>query len=893
MTVKRKASLKLKPSACAWLLAPLALVTLAACGGGSGGSEATSSAAAQPSTPVDSSAAAASGVDTSVALAASAPASEAASATAKAAAAMAAGHEGATPPKTTSPTAQTGSGTSTATSGAPTVNIVTGGNTSSTTGTTGSTGATASPQASPSGETSAQTGSMSANSSNASKGTGAPTAVTVPVPLVFNAPRSSQPGDVILLQGENFGTSPTVQLVNSSGQLISRLTPSGKVGTGALTVKLPTTATGALIVQVDSGSAVSSPVKLNVARPFHLDAMQIAAKGSFRIFGRSLLSGSIAPTVTVDGLAATVDVKNSNEHMLVAIAPAALKANAKSRIVVDNNNGTGPATLDRDIEAVTGDGSDPYGLGVGWATAFSSLSTKIVNAATDPRISPRAACDGKTDDSAALQAAVSLVAKNGGGVVQLPAGNCYYTRGIDLQSRVVLKGAGKSATTLSYQAANPGANGISARSLELVGVMDLGYVNLRGASVESPAFSGNKRAFIKNVKFQLAGGVQMFLASNTNFAVSGSDIVQPTNANLSGPLVLTGNAGMSFVGNTITFAHGGPTMARTSDAYLAGNRISRDINKNQDTQNIVHSLAMDFAHRVAIVGNTFDVLGGPVTNKQRNDGETLLTEGGAGARTENIGTVTSATATTLTDTANTLNVNPFGTGQIPENYGVAIVSGKGAGQNRRVTAYSGKTLTVDAAWDVVPDSTSRYATFVWGLEKSLIKGNTLKDNPRGIWIYQTAARDIDIVENIIIEGGGIYVRTGQRISSKLFTPVFGLRIVKNTITNTTRQWPSYLNVNFTRMDQTDFGYSVIGTEIRQNQIVANNPNLLMPQEVRLGSEGYDVSMTTEGVTQALALDQVRLLGTVFQGNNCKSCGILIKSGSAAYGTAQDTNTLLN
>ena len=88
-----------------------------------------------------------------------------------------------------------------------------------------------------------------------------------------------------------------------------------------------------------------------------------------------------------------------------------------------------------------------------------------------------------------------------------------------------------------------------------------------------------------------------------------------------------------------------------------------------------HQFVMDFAYRTEIIGNTFDVTNGPITNTNRNDGETLLTEGGGGNRTENYGTVRSATSNTLTDPNNVINVNPFGTG-LPENYGVAIVSGR-------------------------------------------------------------------------------------------------------------------------------------------------------------------------------------------------------------------------
>jgi len=62
-----------------------------------------------------------------------------------------------------------------------------------------------------------------------------------------------------------------------------------------------------------------------------------------------------------------------------------------------------------------------------------------------------------------------------------------------------------------------------------------------------------------------------------------------------------------------------------------------------------------------------------------------------------LGTVTAAGSSSLTDSNNSINVNPFGSG-IPGNYGVAIVSGTGAGQTREVTGYSSGTLQVDHPW---------------------------------------------------------------------------------------------------------------------------------------------------------------------------------------------------
>jgi hypothetical protein len=66
------------------------------------------------------------------------------------------------------------------------------------------------------------------------------------------------------------------------------------------------------------------------------------------------------------------------------------------------------------------------------------------------------------------------------------------------------------------------------------------------------------------------------------------------------------------------------------------------------------------------------------------------------------GTATSATATTLVNSAKTWTTNQF------TNYQVRIVSGTGAGQIRTISSNTGTTLTVPT-WTTTPDATSVYS----------------------------------------------------------------------------------------------------------------------------------------------------------------------------------------
>ena len=705
------------------------------------------------------------------------------------------------------------------------------------------------------------------------------------VPVVFNAPMSAKPGDIIGLQGDNFGDNPTVVLENQSLHSTTHLPLVNQFGQGWLSVKIPKNANGAIVLQINNGMAMSAPIKLNAALAFHLDALSIVPSGSFRIFGRNLKLNGFSPSVTVNGLVATINQAESDENMLVVSAPIGLQKGT-AIITVDNGNGTGPSTLDRPIEITSRGERDSFNIGVGWAMAFSNIDQKKINTLNDDRLNKKVLCDGKSDDTSAIQMAVDLASKMGGGIVQLQAGVCRVAGTIILRTGVVLQGQGKNSTFIRFESNYP----IWAKNIDLSGIKDLALTNVAGW-IENPIIQNSSRFFIKDVIFDLGGGNQMFVTANKNIAIINCEFIQPKNSHDSGTFHFGMTQGLVFKNNLILFANGSSSFDHVNDAYIANNYFKRDIRENLYSKGVIHTLTMNFAYRIAVIGNSFLVVGGPITNKLRNDGETLLTEGGGGNRTENIGFVSSATQMTMTDSNKHINVMPFLPYQemtIPENYGVVIVGGKGAGQSRRVVAYSNDTLSVDRAWDEVPDNTSRYATFVWGLEKSLIKGNILSQNSRGIWLYQTAVQQVDIVENKISEGGGIYLRTAQVLKDKLFTPMIGIKIANNSIINTSREWPSYINIVFVRTNAKDFGVATIGVEVKDNYLQANKRNLHLMHEESGQDEGYFNMMHLEAEYEQLP-NEARLLGTIFQGNTCVNCKIQNLNRNGTKATVQEEN----
>lgn len=685
-------------------------------------------------------------------------------------------------------------------------------------------------------------------------------------PLIFNAPFSAKADDIVGLQGENFGGSPKVQLVSVDGAMqdVPIINTYGGVW---VSFRVPATVRGVIAARVTTDVASSDLVKLNSARPYHLDATVIVPGGAFRVFGRSLLVSGIIPKVLVNGSPALVDVLRSSEHMLVVTAPSIINGGNTAEISVSNHTGDGFAKLDRNVSIMRIPQADPFGLGVGWAAGFKGIAENILDPRNNPSLRNHLSCDGRTDDSVALNESVSYLAGVGGGVIQLPAGQCYLKSSVALSKNIVIQGAGKDTTTLLYSGNIP----IIGTNVEFSGVRNLTLRNV--GATRGPVLERSRFVLMQNLRIELGVSEQMWFANNQNFVFKNCDIVLKDSTNLHGPYIFNASSGLVFEGNTTRFGSGTTTFEGVHDAVLYNNVFERDASTQYSNAGTIHTVALDFAYRIAVIKNQLNVVNGKVTNKGRNDGEAILTEGGGARRTENLGIVQAADATSFTDKGNTLNVDPFQQNKIPENYGVAIVAGKGMGQTRGIVAYSNGKAIVDKEWDSIPDVTSRYATFVWGLEKSTIAGNQLNGNPRGIWLYQTALREVDVVGNQISEGGGIYLRSAQKVPDKLFTPVFGVRVADNQISNQTGTWGSYLNNLFIQMDPSDFGVGSVNIEFRNNLINANYPNVNNPGEDSSSGEGLKSMGRLETRPYTPLNLQTRILGTVIQGNKCLNCPV--------------------
>ena len=174
-----------------------------------------------------------------------------------------------------------------------------------------------------------------------------------------------------------------------------------------------------------------------------------------------------SPTVALVGggtqFAAPVNLSKSDAYSLTFTAPAGLVAGRTCQVLV--SNGFGSAYADICILGHAINGSDYFNLDVAWGRDFlvqngpsytgivDNKDHHVFNVPSDPFVTPHAKGDGVNDDRPAIQAAINLAAKHGGGVVYLPAGTyklAYvpYSWGLTMASGVVIQGHAAAGTKI-------------------------------------------------------------------------------------------------------------------------------------------------------------------------------------------------------------------------------------------------------------------------------------------------------------------------------------------------------------------------------------------------------------------------------------------------------------
>jgi hypothetical protein len=703
--------------------------------------------------------------------------------------------------------------------------------------------------------------------------------VAAPLPTVFHATESANPGEVIGLEGSTFGSAPQLWL-----------TPVGGGGTAprpqtALTTLMatdsyvaaripPNQPMGLYAVWVNNGAGYSrQPAWINRARPTHLEYDQVASGTSLRAFGRNLVMRGALPTVrfvdpsTHASIPAAVDAARSDLYALRFTVPDGLSRGVAYDVDISNGRGgshgevTAPERL-----TLRSRGSDSYRLGVPWAADFS-FAGNVYDVTTDPRLTLHAARNGVSSDQGALQGAIDRASADGGGEVYLPAGT--YHVGLSrlvMRSRVVLRGDGIDRTTINDTSLSgidfdPGSSVMGLASLTLRGPTAIHGTNVRlNASSSAPI----DRVFLSHVKLQLDVTPSPVVEGSAMHHILVTDSVFEESARQAAPLYWHGSSYLTVRNSSFRFLNARIMLGDSSHILWEGNSSTRDYTlpdqpvPNGDSGH----LDLQCTSQVAILGSSFRLVG---TNRDSGDGETINTQcGSQPQRSRYWGVATSADATHLVDARQSYSASAHG-----GLFAVWILRGPGMGQWRWVVSDTPTTLTVDRPWEVVPTSESVYAVREIDAYQFLIKDNTLTDNRFGIEHY-TGVQQAAIIHNTLTNDGPIWLRSQvHRQTDVDLSPVWDNYVAENTVSGNDQQ--QYHTAGMGVIDDEIagplVGAMVLGNEFRRNAVHAEVPNLRFPSSGNI-QDGYWAWTRDESNSGDMPRDDATMatMGTIFDGN---------------------------
>jgi len=695
-------------------------------------------------------------------------------------------------------------------------------------------------------------------------------------PVVFNASETAGPGSVFGMQGAYFGPAPEVFYgdANPIGKL-QIISASDRNITAQLPSSLPL---HTVTVWIKNGAGYSKPVYLNKARAMSIEYDELQPGQLFRIFGRNLTNANVQLQPVKGGVPLTAPVKSSEVYILSCTAPSSLQKGVQYRILVNGN----PAE-----ELITGraPGKDPFRLNVPWGSDFT-FSEKIINVRTDERLINKASGDGVANDRSAIQQAIDLAHKSGGGVVYLPSGKYRLDipsgSGLVMRSKVVLQGDGPTSTIIQYGFGTPppyknpiGKGGWPDSTTDGVAILwplETTLSGLYNLQVQNVNTSGTWRHSLKNMRppvLKPAAAGSKFFASNCKFDLSVAwglswgyvdrmvitDCWFESTAQVTWPWMWHCNGTTNFVvrNNEFRYAAGRFGFNEGYNGIIENNHITR-LGDLQTAKGETGGFNIDFSSDIIVLNNRMDVVGRDI--EYHNQGETILSQG-YDSKNMDAGIASSGTATSISDVSK--NWKQIRTENLSSSDVVAIVDGKGAGQWRRIVKNNATTITISQPWDVIPDASSHYVITGWSAEDWLVKGNILEGNNRGIWFY-CGNSDVVIADNKLTNSEGIYIRADQRLAQGRYNLSWNTYVADNIVINNNGLRPAFVcNTLAVVSPDSLHGLGSVGIEIRRNYVEAYQPN----SRSFVRGEGYfnevDAKFKVRGST-------IGVLGTIFEQN---------------------------
>lgn len=736
---------------------------------------------------------------------------------------------------------------------------------------------------------------------------------------IFWASESAGPGEEISVQGHFSTLAQLCLTIGDDAQQV--VVPVLSQATGFIKAQIPgNLPVGVYQIWVQQGGSRSLSSFINQARGDCFDSPDVYAGARVALKGRDLLLPGKTPVVRFvsqtngASVLATPIADGSDRFKLNITVPATLVAGTKYKVYV--SNGYGGNVGETQVIDETGDSSygltalapttDVFGLGVAWHANFTRvMAGNIYNAKTDSRLAvdSKVAGDGATNDLPRIMKILNKASADGGGVVYLPAGTYLCEGGgfvgLDMPPNVILRGAGKGVTILKYGSGSSISKFVYFDSGKRnSGICDLSIENQDTSGSFGSGLIGGQNVFLKNVSWKMQKGEWLEYLNVKKVLILNCDFFQGANALIHGPTTTTNCEYVTIKGSKFTFVTGGINTTESSKCFIEDNELTRDIALGKIEGSILHLMINEFTTSAYIANNRFRLANGPIPRDANgipitNDGESIIAEGGGGALLDvDHGQVSSATATTLSDT------NKNWSTSFERQPVIAIIKGRGSGQVTKIRSRTATTLTLATAWKIVPDNTSSYSIFNFGLENVAYVNNDIRDQQRGITLYHCAMHHIDIVGNRLINAGAIDITTIQNIRPdgvRHFTPVYNIEVINNYVDGENDPYNG-VSIGIQAIQHiTAQSWGTVSTNLRitHNTLVGAIPNKNVIQDESFPTGYHAYTVFHSGGTNYQDEWVPMILGTIVADNTAKNCERSVILNTASYHTSVSRMKQLN
>lgn len=403
--------------------------------------------------------------------------------------------------------------------------------------------------------------------------------------------------------------------------------------------------------------------------------------------------------------------------------------------------------------------------------------------------------DGRTDDQAAIQAALAEAGVNAPATVRFPRGTYLVSRGFVLPDGVRLLGDGPDLTVIK---ATPGflsdpGDSRGQAMLFANGSYDGNDVEIARLTLDGTEGRGHTRVpvFLRYARNVRITDVRIRSGPEEYFNLDGIRGLFLTDVELTGKGGFLGAASQVFIADSHVLLTRGASAAFSiwggHEIALTGNRIA-DLDPQRTEQSSAGRFLVSQPHfgsvrDIYIAGNVTSALAPPPAQYgDPNAGEQILFEQCCAVHT---GAVAAATPTTLTLEA------PLPVADLANGMDAIVVAGPGVGQYRRITAVDpqSRTLEVSPPWRVVPAPGSR-VVIAGTASRAVIYRNTLDGKP-DYASYDTASSGVHLYGNsfdVVVDGnlftrmrGGVELWSMGHDGSTEINPVFFNLVVNNVV----------------------------------------------------------------------------------------------------------------